>query len=502
MTVALAAMVSAGYASGAPATNPPVSISQLINEIAGANQTLADLSSDVAAKREGVNRSLVDLQNARDAERLAGVAVRTAQGSVQKASGAVEAAQQKFDELTRAAYKQGNTQNSLSNFVADDPGAMLNRASVLDRLSHNQQGIIKNLQIARNEKANKAATAVASQRQATRATQAAAERKSSAEQAISAAIAAVNGQQQKRDTLISARDRAQAALDAMRAAAGRQSAGTQATTAPRSGSPATAPSTSGSGGQAPAPSQNSPQPAPAAPGAPTQAAAPATPGAPTPAADDTSARDAALQAAAKAAAELAVNGTQQILANLVAAVGGTHTDLDGSAFGSSGWGSDSGNSGDGSTGGGGGGTVQPGITGPAAVEIVVNRAMSQLGVTYAWGGGDANGPTQGIRDGGVADSYGDYNKVGFDCSGLMVYAFAGVGISLPHYTGYQYTAGPQVPLAQMQRGDMIFYGANASEHVAMYLGNNQMIEAPESGDVVKVSPLRTSGAMPYVVRMV
>ncbi|MFF0813810.1 NlpC/P60 family protein [Rhodococcus sp. NPDC003318] len=128
--------------------------------------------------------------------------------------------------------------------------------------------------------------------------------------------------------------------------------------------------------------------------------------------------------------------------------------------------------------------------------------MSQLGVTYAWGGGDENGPTLGIRDGGVADSYGDYNKVGFDCSGLMIYAFAGIGISLPHYTGYQYTAGEQVPSSQMKRGDMVFYGPNASQHVALYLGNGEMIEAPQSGSVVKVSPLRWDGMTPYVVRMV
>ena len=82
-----------------------------------------------------------------------------------------------------------------------------------------------------------------------------------------------------------------------------------------------------------------------------------------------------------------------------------------------------------------------------------------------------------------------------------MYAFAGAGIVLPHYTGYQYTSGRQVPLAQMQRGDIIFYGPNASEHNALYIGDNKMIEAPQSGDVVKVSALRTSGAMPYVVRL-
>ncbi|MDO5373966.1 MAG: NlpC/P60 family protein, partial [Corynebacterium glutamicum] len=138
----------------------------------------------------------------------------------------------------------------------------------------------------------------------------------------------------------------------------------------------------------------------------------------------------------------------------------------------------------------------------AQIETVIARAMSQLGVQYAWGGGNANGPTLGIRDGGVADSYGDYNKVGFDCSGLTLYAFAGVGISLPHYTGYQYQHGTKVSPSEMQRGDLIFYGPGASQHVAIYLGDGQMIEAPNSGSVVKISPVRWSGMTESVVRLI
>ena len=134
----------------------------------------------------------------------------------------------------------------------------------------------------------------------------------------------------------------------------------------------------------------------------------------------------------------------------------------------------------------------------ARVETVVNRALSQLGMPYAWGGGDANGPTRGIRDGGVADWHGDYNKIGFDCSGLMIYAFAGIGKALPHYTGYQYTAGPQFPVATRQRGDMLFWPG----HVALYLGDGKMVEAPQSGDVVKISPVRMAGISPMVVRLV
>ncbi|GAA1227942.1 NlpC/P60 family protein [Prauserella halophila] len=137
----------------------------------------------------------------------------------------------------------------------------------------------------------------------------------------------------------------------------------------------------------------------------------------------------------------------------------------------------------------------------ASVEAAVQRAMSQLGVQYAWGGGNAHGPTYGIRDGGVADAHGDYNKIGFDCSGLMIYAFAGVQ-ALPHYSGYQYDAGRKVPLSQMRRGDMLFWGNGGIHHVAMYLGNGQMIEAPYSGGHVRVVPVRYGDILPYATRLI
>lgn len=138
----------------------------------------------------------------------------------------------------------------------------------------------------------------------------------------------------------------------------------------------------------------------------------------------------------------------------------------------------------------------------AQIEAVIARAQSQIGVPYAWGGGNANGPTRGIRDGGVADSFGDFNKIGFDCSGLVLYAFAGVGIALPHYTGYQYNHGTKIDPSQMQRGDLIFYGPGGSHHVAIYLGDGTMIEAPNSGSTVKISPVRWSGMSPHAVRLI
>ena len=136
------------------------------------------------------------------------------------------------------------------------------------------------------------------------------------------------------------------------------------------------------------------------------------------------------------------------------------------------------------------------------IEAVIARAESQIGVPYAWGGGDANGPTKGIRDGGVADSFGDYNKVGFDCSGLMIYAFAGVGLSLPHFTGYQYNQGERISPQEMERGDLIFYGPNGNHHVAIYLGDGMMLEAPQSGQTVTKSPVRWSGMSEYAVRLI
>ena len=135
------------------------------------------------------------------------------------------------------------------------------------------------------------------------------------------------------------------------------------------------------------------------------------------------------------------------------------------------------------------------------VEIAISRAMAYIGTRYSWGGGNYNGPTVGIRDGGVADSYGDYYSVGFDCSGLMMYAFAGAGVYIPHYSGYQYNSGRKVPLNQAQRGDMLFWGPGGGTHVALYLGGGMMIEAPYSGSSVRVSPVRYGGIMPYATRL-
>jgi hypothetical protein len=125
-----------------------------------------------------------------------------------------------------------------------------------------------------------------------------------------------------------------------------------------------------------------------------------------------------------------------------------------------------------------------------ATDIVVMRGLSQRGVPFSWAGGGITGPSRGKGSGAMT--------VGFDASGLMQYAYAGAGIKLPRSSGELYRVGQKVLPQQARRGDLIFYGPNGTQSVAMYLGNNQMLEV---GDVVQVSPVRANGMTPYLVRV-
>lgn len=127
------------------------------------------------------------------------------------------------------------------------------------------------------------------------------------------------------------------------------------------------------------------------------------------------------------------------------------------------------------------------------VEAVIARAQSQIGTPYVWGGGDANGPTTGVNGGSVS---------GFDCSGLVLYAFAAAGVALPHYTGYQYQRGTQIPVDEAERGDLLFWGNGGNQHVAIYLGDGMMLEAPQTGMNVQKTAVRRSGMAPMAVRLI
>jgi peptidoglycan DL-endopeptidase CwlO len=112
----------------------------------------------------------------------------------------------------------------------------------------------------------------------------------------------------------------------------------------------------------------------------------------------------------------------------------------------------------------------PNISLPTANTIgaqALRYALSRRGDMYVWG---ASGPNA------------------FDCSGLVMWAYAQVGISLPHFTGDQWNMGIHVSRSQLQPGDLVFFYADIS-HVGIYIGNGLMVDAPDFGEVVQVQPV-------------
>jgi cell wall-associated NlpC family hydrolase len=122
----------------------------------------------------------------------------------------------------------------------------------------------------------------------------------------------------------------------------------------------------------------------------------------------------------------------------------------------------------------------------SAAQTAIDAAMGYLGLPYAWGGGGTQGPGPGLDP--------DEGVIGFDCSGLTQYAYGRAGISIPRNSRAQYSALPKVSSDDLRAGDLVFWGSDPSdpdsiEHVAIYLGGNKVVQAPESGDVVKVSTM-------------
>jgi cell wall-associated NlpC family hydrolase len=123
-------------------------------------------------------------------------------------------------------------------------------------------------------------------------------------------------------------------------------------------------------------------------------------------------------------------------------------------------------------------------------QQAIDAAKAYLGTPYAWGGGGTRGPGPGLAP--------DEGVVGFDCSGLTQYAYARAGISIPRNSRAQYSALAKVSSDDLKPGDLVFWGSDSSdpesiEHVALYLGGNKVVQAPQSGDVVKVSTMWWSG---------
>ena len=135
-------------------------------------------------------------------------------------------------------------------------------------------------------------------------------------------------------------------------------------------------------------------------------------------------------------------------------------------------------------------TTQPGApqAGPFGQRAVA-AATRWLGSEYVWGGGDQNGPTKG----------------GFDCSGLMIKAIADASngaIVLDHYTTRQLNdpRGHVIDRAQVAPGDLVFPAGDDPQHVAMYIGDGQIVEAPTFGVPVKITPIEQSVGADFQVR--
>lgn len=109
------------------------------------------------------------------------------------------------------------------------------------------------------------------------------------------------------------------------------------------------------------------------------------------------------------------------------------------------------------------------------LTVALKAAVSKLGRPYVWG---AEGPDT------------------FDCSGLVQWAYGQAGVRMPRVTHQQWVTGPQVPFAQAQPGDLLFWRNDPTNpdyisHVAIYWGEGKMLHAPRTGDVVKIAPVST-----------
>jgi peptidoglycan DL-endopeptidase CwlO len=103
---------------------------------------------------------------------------------------------------------------------------------------------------------------------------------------------------------------------------------------------------------------------------------------------------------------------------------------------------------------------------PAGYPQAATIALSYIGVPYLWGGATPDG---------------------FDCSGLVMYVYAQLGIALPHFAASQYTYGVPVPEDELEPGDLVFF--DKLDHVGIYIGGGEFVDAPHTGTFVRIDDL-------------
>ncbi len=429
------------------------SMAALIADVARANQRLDDLSAEIETEQQGVDKAMVDVETARDNAVAAGHDLEVSEQAVKDADAAIATAQHRLNIFAAATYMSGPPGSYLS---AKSPEDIIATASAAQTLNESSHAVMANLLRARTEQLNKESAARLAKQKADQAT-------ADAQASQDAAVKALTGTKSKFDDLreqvnrrAAERDTAQARLDAAVWSAGGGAGGV-----PASGD-RWDPGSPG-GPRPPGGRQWDGQWDPSLPQVPSAN----IPGDPIVVLNQVLGVSAT---SAQVTANMGRNFLQQLGILKPTDTGITNAPA---------------------------GATQariPRVYGRQASEYVIRRGMSQIGVPYSWGGGNAAGPSKGIDSGA--------SITGFDCSGLVLYAFAGVGIKLPHYSGSQYNLGRKIPTSQMRRGDVIFYGPGGSQHVTIYLGDGQMLEAPDIGLKVRVAPVRTGGMTPFVIRYI